>query len=88
MKCMLVPAKVAMAGKKAKLMMMLFVAMSVTACAAGPNPKDFDVVVREGESIQAAIEQAPEMPEKPFTIFIEKGLYEQKVIATAPKNAR
>ena len=73
--------------KKMKCMFLMLVSMlmsMLTACAAGPNPKDFDVVVREGESIQAAIEQAPEMPEKPFTIFIGKGLYEQKVIIDRP----
>lgn len=66
------------------LMLVSMLMSMLTACAAGPNPKDFDVVVREGESIQAAIEQAPEMPEKPFTIFIGKGLYEQKVIIDRP----
>ena len=77
--------------KKMKCMFLMAVLMlmsMLTACAAGPNPKDYDVVVREGESIQAAIEQAPEKPERPFTILVCKGLYEQKVIATAPKNAR
>lgn len=41
-------------------------------------------MVREGESIQAAIEQAPEKPERPFTILVCKGLYEQKVIIDRP----
>ena len=45
---------------------------------------DFDVVVREGESIQSAIEKAPEHPEKPFKIFICKGTYRQKVIIDRP----
>ena len=46
--------------------------------------KDFDAVVNAGESIQAAIEKAPLKPEKPFKIFIRKGLYEQKVIIDRP----
>ena len=45
---------------------------------------DFDVVVSEGESIQAAIEQAPPQPDKPFKIFIRKGTYRQKVIIDRP----
>lgn len=45
---------------------------------------DFDVVVRPGESIQSAIEKAPEHPEKPFKIFIRKGTYRQKVIIDRP----
>ena len=46
--------------------------------------KDFDAVVNAGESIQAAIEQAPQKPEKPYKIFIRKGTYQQKVIIDRP----
>ncbi len=45
---------------------------------------DFDVVVQPGDSIQLAIEQAPEQPEKPFKILIRKGVYHQKVIIDRP----
>lgn len=45
---------------------------------------DFDAVVNKGESIQAAIEQAPEKPENPYKIFIRKGTYNQKVIVDRP----
>ena len=45
---------------------------------------DFDVIVNPGESIQAAIEKAPEKPDSPFKIFIRKGLYEQKVVIDRP----
>lgn len=45
---------------------------------------DFDVVVRAGESIQQAIEQAPDAGDKPFKIFIQKGVYHQKVIIDKP----
>ena len=48
------------------------------------NPRDFDVIVRPGESIQAAIERAPDHPVAPFKIFIRNGLYEQKVIIDRP----
>ena len=44
----------------------------------------FDVIVRPGESIQAAIEKAPGKPLKPFKIFISKGTYQQKVIIDRP----
>jgi len=45
---------------------------------------DFDAVVNEDERIQTAIEKAPERPEKPFKIFIRKGIYRQKVIIDRP----
>jgi PelA/Pel-15E family pectate lyase len=44
----------------------------------------FDVVVKAGESIQAAIEKAPEQPTAPFKILIEKGVYNEKVIIDKP----
>lgn len=44
----------------------------------------FDAVVHPGQSIQAAIEQAPAMPKTPYKILIKKGLYEQKVIIDRP----
>ncbi len=46
--------------------------------------KDFDAVVKAGESIQAAIEKAPANPEKPYKIFISKGTYNEKVIIDRP----
>lgn len=45
---------------------------------------DFDAIVRAGESIQAAIEQAPLQGGKPFKIFIRKGIYRQKVVIDRP----
>lgn len=45
---------------------------------------DFDAVVNVGESIQTAIDKAPENPEKPFKILIRKGTYNQKVIIDRP----
>ena len=45
---------------------------------------DFDVVVKPGESIQAAIGKAPETPTNPFKILILKGTYNQKVIIDRP----
>lgn len=44
----------------------------------------FDVVVKAGESIQAAIEKAPENPTELFKILIEKGIYNEKVIIDKP----
>ena len=46
--------------------------------------KSFDVVVKPGESIQAAVEQAPASPSKPFKILILKGEYNEKVIIDRP----
>ena len=44
----------------------------------------FDVIVKPGESIQAAIQKAPEVPTEPFKILISKGTYNQKVIIDRP----
>lgn len=46
--------------------------------------KAFDVVVKPGESIQAAIEKAPEKPTTPFKILILKGTYHQYVNIDRP----
>ena len=48
------------------------------------NPKNFDIVVRPGESIQKAIEQAPDEGTEPFKILIMNGIYHQKVIIDKP----
>ena len=45
---------------------------------------DFDAIVSPGESIQSAIERAPQQPNRPFKIFIRKGKYNQKVIVDRP----
>ena len=45
---------------------------------------DFDAIVNAGESIQAAIERAPESPTQPYKIYIKKGTYNQKVIIDRP----
>lgn len=45
---------------------------------------DFDAIVNPGESIQAAIEEAPSSPTKPYKIYIKKGTYNQKVIIDRP----
>ncbi len=45
---------------------------------------DFDAVVNAGESIQAAIEKAPENGDKPFCILIHNGTYNQKVVIDRP----
>ena len=49
-----------------------------------PQRSLFDAVVGPGESIQAAIEQAPKSAEKPFKILILKGEYHEKVIIDRP----
>lgn len=48
------------------------------------NISDFDAIVNAGESIQAAIEMAPEHPQAPYKILIRKGTYNQKVIIDRP----
>ena len=45
---------------------------------------NFDAVVQAGQSIQAAIEAAPEKPSKPYKILIKKGTYLEKVIIDRP----
>ncbi len=44
----------------------------------------FDFIVKPGESIQAAVEAAPEKPETPFKILVLNGTYRQKVIVDRP----
>ena len=44
----------------------------------------FDAVVNPGDSIQLAIENAPEHPAEPYKILIRKGTYRQKVIIDRP----
>lgn len=45
---------------------------------------DFNAVVNPGESIQDAIEKAPQSSSGPFKILIRKGTYNQKVIVDRP----
>ncbi len=45
---------------------------------------NYHAVVSPGESIQAAIEAAPEASEKPYVIFIKNGIYKEKVIIDRP----
>lgn len=44
----------------------------------------FNVIVKPGESIQTAIEKAPQTPAEPFKILISKGTYNQKVVIDRP----
>ena len=44
----------------------------------------FDIIVKPGESIQAAIEKAPEQPTEPFKILISKGVYNEKIVIDKP----
>lgn len=44
----------------------------------------FDVVVSPGESIQEAVEKAPEDGGEPFCILLLDGIYEQKVVIDRP----
>ena len=63
---------------------LLTVLMAVTAIAQQQRPnasqmqrkpdlKAFDAIVKSGQSIQAAIEKAPEKPTQPYKILIKKG---------------
>lgn len=49
-----------------------------------PDQKTFDAIVKPGQSIQAAIEKAPEKPAQPYKILIKKGTYQEKVIIDHP----
>lgn len=44
----------------------------------------YHAIVSPGESIQAAIEAAPERPKKPYVIRIKNGVYNEKVIIDKP----
>lgn len=48
------------------------------------NPKDFDVVVKPGESIQAALDKAPSAGTEPFKILVLKGEYRQTLRISKP----
>ena len=66
---------------------LIFIAFCLTinlSATTKENNSLFDVIVSEGESIQDAIEKAPETPISPFKILIRKGLYNQKVIIDRP----
>ena len=49
-----------------------------------PQLSSFDAVVKAGESIQAAIEKAPNVPKTPYKIWIGNGTYHEKVIIDKP----
>lgn len=44
----------------------------------------FDAIVQRGGSIQDAIEKAPKTSDVPYTIYIKKGVYNEKVIIDRP----
>lgn len=48
------------------------------------NPSLFDAIINPGESIQAVIDKVPQDNDKPYTIFLSKGTYNQKVIICRP----
>jgi len=48
------------------------------------NAKKYDATVKPGESIQEAIEKAPDIPREPYIIYIKNGIYRQKVIIDKP----
>lgn len=49
-----------------------------------PKLESFDAIVKVGERIQDAIEQAPENPTRPYKILIRNGVYHEKVIIDRP----
>ncbi|MFV0606996.1 MAG: pectinesterase family protein [Niabella sp.] len=46
--------------------------------------QQYQTIISPGESIQKAIEAAPENSTKPYVIFIKNGIYKQKVIIDKP----
>ncbi len=48
------------------------------------DPAKFDAIVSPGESIQAVIDKVPTNNSRPYTIFIRKGTYTEKVIICRP----
>ena len=49
-----------------------------------PKIESFDAIVKAGERIQDAIEQASENPTRPYKILIRNGIYHEKVIIDRP----
>ncbi len=48
------------------------------------DPSLFDAVISPGASIQEVIDRVPQDNKKPYTIFLRKGTYAQKVIINRP----
>ncbi len=67
---------------KKMLSLLMFACLPLLAMAKSDHL--FDAVVNPGESIQAAIEGAPETPASPYKILIRSGVYPQKVIIDRP----
>lgn len=44
----------------------------------------YQAVVSPGQSIQAAVDAAPEKPTKPYVIFVKNGVYNEKLIIDKP----
>ncbi|SHF23748.1 Pectinesterase [Bacteroides luti] len=51
---------------------------------SAPHSKLYNAIVSNGESIQAAIEAAPQQPTEPYIILIKSGTYNEKVIIDRP----
>lgn len=56
---------------------------AMTICSS-LNAQFYQAVVAPGQSIQAAIEDAPEKPEEPYVIRVKNGIYREKVIIDKP----
>lgn len=48
------------------------------------NAQQYRASIKPGESIQAAIEAAPDSPAEPYVILIKNGIYNEKVIIDKP----
>jgi hypothetical protein len=58
--------------------------LAVLHVTAQKNFSLFDAVVNKGESIQRAIDEAPQNATKPYKILVRKGVYNQKVVIDRP----
>jgi len=62
----------------------IFCLICCVVLQTGLHAASYQAVVAPGQSIQAAIEAAPDKPEQPYVIFIKNGIYNQKVIIDKP----
>ncbi len=68
----------------AMLLTLMFTGSSLASTHSKSWYKQFDGIVGPGQSIQDAIEKAPESCPQPYKILIKKGTYHQKVIIDRP----
>jgi pectinesterase len=62
----------------------LLILLSVAACAHVPAAPRYDAVIETATTLAAALSQAPANSTKPYTIFLKRGRYYEKLIVDKP----